>query len=149
MKKVSVFFLILLVGIQFYRPYKNNFEEGNSKDFLHVENVPKPIAKIFKKSCYDCHSDYTKYSWFDNIAPLSWYVDKNIKRAKFSLNFSKWGDFEPWQRRVFFQGGIMYDINIDRMPPKNYLSIHSEAKISQKERKEIEAWIATVDLMKE
>ena len=80
------------------------------------------------------------------LPPLSWYVDKNIKRAKFSLNFSKWGEFEPWQRRVFFQGGMMYDIDIDRMPPENYLLTHPEAKISQKQREQMKEWIATVDM---
>jgi len=149
MKKVLVFLLILFVAMQFYRPYENSFVTVEKLDFLIVENVPAPIARIFKNSCYDCHSNQTDYALYDNIAPLSWIVDKNIQRGKFSLNFSKWGTFEPWQRRVFFQGGMMYDININKMPPKNYLLLHPNAKISNIERKQMEAWIATVDLMKE
>jgi len=149
MKKVLAFFLIFFLAMQFYRPDKNSSDIESHKDFLTVENVPADIARIFKTSCYDCHSNQTDYAWYDNIAPLSWYVDKNIKRAKFSLNFSKWGEFEPWQRRVFFQGGMMYDIDIDRMPPKSYLALHPKAKISQEQREVMKAWIATVDLMKE
>jgi len=149
MKKVLTFFIFLLIVIQFYRPYKNSLEGIGNNDFFSRENVPSDIAKIFKKSCYDCHSNHTEYSWYDNIAPLSWYVDKNIKRAKFSLNFSEWGKFEPWQRRLFFQGGIIYDINIDRMPPKNYLTMHPDAKISPVEKKSIQRWIDSVDLLKE
>ncbi len=144
-----LFIAIVFLSIQFYRPDKNSSDIESHKDFLSVENVPAPIARIFKNSCYDCHSNQTDYTWYDNIAPLSWYVDKNIKRAKFSLNFSEWGTFEAWQRRLFFQGGIIYDINIDRMPPKSYLTLHPKAKISSKEKREIEKWISTVDLMKE
>ena len=144
-----LFITIIFLAIQFYRPDKNSSDIESYKDFLIVENVPADIARIFKTSCYDCHSNQTDYAWYDNIAPFSWYVDKNIKRAKFSLNFSEWGAFEPWQRRVFFQGGIMYDINIDRMPPKSYLTLHPKAKISSEEKREIEKWISTVDLMKE
>ena len=87
MKKVLAFFLIFFLAMQFYRPDKNSSNMESHKDFLTVENVPAPIARIFKTSCYDCHSNQTDYAWYDNIAPLSWYVDKNIKRAKFSLNF--------------------------------------------------------------
>ena len=149
MKKFILFVAFILIAMQFYRPYKNDTKVESHDDFLLVENVPKPIAKILKNSCYDCHSDNTNYTWYDNIAPLSWYIDNKIKRGKFSLNFSKWRSFEPWQRRIFFQGGIIYDINIDRMPPKSYLSMHPKAKISEEEKKQIEKWIATVDLMKE
>ena len=149
MKKVLTFFLLLFFLIQFYRPYKNTTQSTQENNFLIRENVPQKIASIIKKSCYDCHSNNTEYKWYDNIAPLSWYVDTKIKRAKFSLNFSEWGSFEAWQRRLFLQGAIIYDINIDRMPPKNYLTMHSDAKISLQEKKEIELWIRSIDFTKE
>ncbi len=149
MKIVVISLFILFIMIQFYRPHKNNNKVESPDDFLLVENVPKPIAKILKNSCYDCHSDNTNYRWYDNIAPFSWYIDKKIQRGKLSLNFSKWGSFEPWQRRLFFQGGIIYDIDIKRMPPKSYLLFHPDAKISQKEKKMIAEWIGTIDLTKE
>jgi hypothetical protein len=149
MKKFILLVVLLLVAIQFYRPDKNISPQESQDDFLVAENVPKDIAKIFKTSCYDCHSNHTNYTWFDNLAPISWYVDKKIKRGKFSLNFSKWGSFEPWQRRLFLQGGIIYDIDIDRMPPKSYVLLHPNAKISEEEKDQIETWVKTVDFMKE
>jgi hypothetical protein len=149
MKKFTLLVVLLLVSIQFYRPDKNISPQESQDDFLVAENVPKYIAKIFKTSCYDCHSNYTNYTWFDNIAPISWFVDKKIKRGKFSLNFSKWGSFEPWQRRLFLQGGIIYDIYIGRMPPKSYALLHSDANITKEEKDKIEAWVKTIDFMKE
>lgn len=149
MKKVGVFFLILFIAIQVYRPNQNDGSPIDSMDFLTAENVPLLITDIFQRSCYNCHSDRTDYAWYDNIAPLSWYVDAKIKRAKLSLNFSRWGTFEPWQRRLFLQGAIMYDIDTKRMPPKSYLALHPEAAISEQEKEAIAAWIATVDMMKE
>ncbi len=150
MKLFLLIIITILVIIQLYRPLKNSSSTtAEAQDFLIVENVPQSLTKIFKNSCYDCHSNNTKYAWYDNIVPFSWYVSKNIKRAKFSLNFSEWGLLEPWQRRLFIQGGIPYDINIDKMPPQNYLIMHPEAKISDKEKKQIEAWISTIDLRKD
>jgi len=149
MKKVGAFFLVLFIAVQVYRPEKNNGSPINGMDFLTAENVPPPIADIFQKSCYNCHSNHTDYAWYDNIVPFAWYIDRKIKRAKRSLNFSKWGAFEPWQRRLFLQGGIVYDIDTKRMPPKSYLALHPEAVISEQEKEAIAAWIATVDMMKE
>ena len=133
-----------MVAIQFYRPYKNTTEHSSKNDFLHVEHAPPKIVNIFKKSCYDCHSDNTSYAWYDNIAPLSWYVDSHIKRAKFSLNLSEWGTFEPWRKRLFIQGGMIYDINMDKMPPQSYLFLHSDATISKKEKILLNAWFKTL-----
>ena len=146
MKKLFVFFVIIFISIQFYRPYKNSSNNINSNDFIKSENIPTNIAKIFLNSCYDCHSNNTNYTWYDNIAPLSWYVDNNIKKAKFSLNFSNWGSFEPWRRRVFFQGGIIYDININKMPPSNYLFLHKNSNISKAQKIQIQDWINTINL---
>jgi len=144
-----LFMVTFFLAMQFYRPEKNSGNIENNKDFLVVESIPKPIARILKTSCYDCHSDHTNYAWYDNIAPLSWYIDKKIKRAKLSLNFSKWGEFEPWQRRVFLQGGIFYDIDVGRMPPKSYLLLHQEAKISPSQKEMLLQWSRTLDLIKE
>ena len=145
MKKYILFIMIFLLSLQFYQPNKTRVKIVDERDFFVSENVPKSIAEIFKKSCYDCHSDQTKYMWYDYIAPLSWYVDSNIKRAKLSLNFSRWKDFEPWQRRLFLQGAIIYDVKTDKMPPKDYLLMHPEGKISKSEKKEIESWLATIE----
>ena len=139
----------LIVAIQFYRPHKNVETYTPSSDFLVYENAPPNIVKIFKTSCYDCHSNHTEYKWYDNIAPLSWYVDSNIKRAKFSLNFSEWGDFPSWRRLLFLQGGIPYDIDIEKMPPKNYLLLHKDATLSRKQKETIELWIKQLDFFKE
>ncbi len=148
--KIFLYILIsIFIVMQFYRPDINNKQVKSFDDFLLAEDVPYNIATIFQRSCYDCHSNYTNYNWFDNIAPISWYIDKKIKRAKFSLNFSEWGKFEPWQRRLFLQGGISYDISIDRMPPKSYLILHPDARLNNRDKEMILEWISKIDFTKE
>ena len=149
MKTLFLSLATLIVAIQFYRPHKNIQIHPTNKDFLVYEKAPKHIVKIFKTSCYDCHSNHTEYKWYDNIAPLSWYVDSNIKRAKFSLNFSEWGDFPSWRRLLFFQGAIPYDIDIKKMPSQNYLLMHSDAEISSDKKEQIARWISSIDFTKE
>ena len=119
------------------------------EDFLHCMSVPEKVASVLKRACYDCHSEVPDYAWFDYIAPLSWYVAKTTERAKLSLNFSKWKGMEDWQKRLFLQGGIPYDIQTDRMPPKNYLWLHPDAKISPHEKALIYRWLNSLDFTKE
>jgi hypothetical protein len=36
--------------------------------------APPEVVEIYKRACYDCHSNETKLKWFDKIAPASWLV---------------------------------------------------------------------------
>ena len=148
MKKVLSALVFAIIVIQFYRPCKN-FSQPNEKDFIVYEHAPQEIQHLLKKACYDCHSNHANYRWYDNIAPLSWIVDATIKRAKLSLNFSRWEEMEPWQRRLFLQGAIIYDITTDRMPPERYLRFHPEARLDEQAKGKIKAWLERLDMMKE
>jgi len=52
---------------------------------------PERVAAIFRKSCYDCHSNQTKLSWFDYLQPVYSKVVEDIKNGRAVLNFSAWG----------------------------------------------------------
>jgi len=86
-KKVSFILLILLIGIQFYRPNKNIQKETTLDDFLTTQKAQKPIKILFQNSCYNCHSNSTDYYWYDNIAPASWIVDRHIKKSQGEAQF--------------------------------------------------------------
>ncbi len=147
MKKFAGVLFVFFVAIQFYNPYKKPPTTYLPKDdFVIFEKVPQKIAAIIKTACYDCHSQKPNLRLYDNVAPVSWYIERNIQKAKRSLNFSKWGRMEDWQRRVFLQGGIVYDIETDRMPPRPYLLMHPDAKISKKDIKLLKRWTSGLDL---
>ena len=42
------------------------------------------------RACYDCHSNETDWRWYSNIAPLSWYIQKEVDEGREHLNFSEW-----------------------------------------------------------
>ncbi len=149
MKKVSLFFIGFLLLLQLFSPNMQHNKPDPKGDFLHCIAVPEAVGTILKRACYDCHSDEPNYAWFDYIAPLSWYVVTTRERAKLSLNFSKWKEMEDWQKRLFLQGGIPYDIQTDRMPPKNYLWLHPDAKISPHEKVLIDRWLSSLRFTKE
>ena len=141
LKKIGFVLLILFIGIQFYRPNKNEQKETTTDDFLITEKAPNHIRNLFKTSCYNCHSSKTAYSWYDNIAPASWYVDNHIKNAKAKLNFSNWATIDARDKNGVISE-IAVNIQENKMPLASYTMFHSEAKLSDEEKQQIIKWLS-------
>src|SRR5687768_14369334 len=92
-KKILAGLLILFVLAQAMQPSKNHGEVDASRDIAAAFPVPENVMLILKKSCYDCHSNYTEYPWYDNITPVNWWVANHIKEGKRELNFNEFADY--------------------------------------------------------
>jgi cytochrome c5 len=91
-------------------------------------NWTDPQAEaIAKESCYDCHSNETKWWWATNIAPFSWLVQRDVDEGRSRLNFSEWTG-QPSAEAV---QGI---VNEGEMPPFQYTLIHPGAKLTDAEK---------------
>jgi len=93
---------------------------------------------MLKTSCYDCHSYQTKMPWYGNIFPMSLEVKSHIKEGRVAVNFQEWGNYDETKRQKIYKG-IAKTINF-RMPMPLYLSLHEEAKLTQKQRNQIKDW---------
>ena len=40
-------------------------------------------------ACYDCHSNETDTVWFEDIAPLSWWITNYVREGREALKFSE------------------------------------------------------------
>ena len=56
------------------------------------------ILKILERSCYDCHSDNTKYPWYAKVFPLSWYLYNHVEGGRKKLNFSQFAGYDVKRR---------------------------------------------------
>lgn len=54
--------------------------------------APPDIRRVLERSCYSCHSDERRLSWFDQIVPAYWLVRNDILTAREHLDFSTLGD---------------------------------------------------------
>jgi len=97
MKKVLIAVVVILVLIQFIRPEKNSSIE-NKNDISTVLQVPEDVKEIIKTSCADCHTNNTKFPWYSEIAPVSWYLAQHVNEGKEHLNFSEWAAYNKNQR---------------------------------------------------
>ncbi|WP_114792076.1 heme-binding domain-containing protein [Niabella yanshanensis] len=94
-------------------------------------DAPQEVIAILENSCFNCHSNQQKLSWYDKLAPVSWLVNKDVMRAREVLNFSEW-DFSAGEHL-----GKMYAIlnmmQSGKMPLSNYTLLHPAAKITPNE----------------
>ncbi len=100
--------------------------------------APKEISNLLKRSCYDCHSNHTKWPWYSNISPISLQVNSNVKNGRNALNFSIWNQYSQERKQKLYKK-IVDALRI-KMPPVEYLLIHKDARLSPKERKMLQDW---------
>jgi len=119
---------IVLVGIQFIPVQPNETEPVTTADFIEYYQPPIAIGNIIRSSCYDCHSNHTKYPWYSNVQPIGWLLQNHISEGKSELNLSEFGNQSNRMKRTKLKS-IITQINDDEMPMSSYLLLHSEAKL--------------------
>lgn len=88
-------------------------------------------AVIAKRSCYDCHSDETRWWWAIDIAPFSWLAQRDITEGRDWLNFSGWtATLGADQLERALKHG---------MPPWQYTVVHPSARLTTAERRTLVA----------
>lgn len=139
LKKIFLIAIIILVGIQFI-PTKRNIstlllETDISKSF----SVPDPVQEIFKRSCYDCHSNNTVYPWYNKIQPIGFLLENHIKKGKKELNFSSIGSYSNRRLKSKLKS-IKSQVRDNEMPLSSYTLIHRNAKLTERDKELIMEW---------
>ncbi len=90
-----------------------------------------PGEQLAEQSCYDCHSNLTKWHWYSNVAPFSWLVQHDVEDGRSALNFSEWDRGQPSLAEVAgaASGG--------EMPPLQYTLIHPSKSLSASEKRQL------------
>jgi hypothetical protein len=143
-KKILIGLLILFVLIQFKRIDKVNPQDDFSKDFIANNDVPDDIALMIKASCYDCHSHHSKYPWYSNIAPVSWWVKGHIDNGRKKLNYSNWTDYAMDKKKHKLEE-MAEEVTETFMPLGPYILMHPEARLSTEDRTKLASWFNSMN----
>lgn len=133
----------LLVGIQAIRPARTNLAVKPSHTLEAIVPVPPEVESILQRACYDCHSDQTRWPWYSNVAPVSWFVIDHVDGGRRHANFSAWlrrdtKDPAQYTRERF--EAICKQVQIREMPLWSYLLVHRNARLSQGDIETICRW---------
>lgn len=101
--------------------------------------VPAPVADVLRRSCFDCHSEETRWPWYAQLPPGSWIVGRDVVAGRKQLNFSRWTEYNPYDRADLLDK--MCDLTTKhRMPLWQYRLVHRDARLADADVKALCAW---------
>ena len=144
-KKILLGLLIVFIMAQFIGPEKNQGKLTSVEPFLNETNPPEDIKRILKESCYDCHSDYTRYPWYNTITPVNYWMAHHVKDGKKHFNMSNWTGNSTKRKNHKFEE-LIEMVEAKEMPLNSYTWTHSEAKLTDAQIKSFIDWAKQVRL---
>jgi hypothetical protein len=146
--KFCLVLLVAFASIQFIQPGKNNQSVDMEHDISTVVKVPDTIKALLRTSCYDCHSNFTNYPWYSSIQPVGWWMKNHIEEGKSHINFQEFAMVaanDRFNTVALRQSHKLEEVaeyvENKKMPMKSYLWTHSEAKLSDAQRRLIIHWV--------
>ena len=130
---------VLLLAIQFMGPAKSN-PVAPEADSVHARlQVTPAVASIFERSCIDCHSNKTRWPWYSNVAPVSWFVIDHVNHGRSHLNLSEWGSYDRIEAAEMLEE-ICKEVKSGQMPLSSYTPLHPGSELSADDIKVLCDW---------
>jgi hypothetical protein len=139
LKKFGWALLFIFIVAQFFGPEKNEGDLTSLATFIEETNPPEEVHKIMKSSCFDCHSNSTRYPWYNSITPINYWLADHVKVGKKKLNFSKWSEYSL-KRKEHKMDELHEEVEKKNMPLDSYTWTHSEANLTDTQVKQIVDW---------
>jgi Haem-binding domain len=136
---VSSLLLVWLLASVFVHRFPRETEYRGGAELLVGADIPPSVADVLGHACANCHSETTRWPWYSYIAPVSWFVERDVKRAREHLNLSHWDRLDAAEQRVLLTA-IATVIENREMPLHRYLMFHPDVKISVVDSVQVIEW---------
>ena len=137
LKIVGYILLAALVVIQFIRPDKNQGSLESMIEFQEDTSVPDNVLGILKTQCFDCHTNNTKYPWYAEVAPFSFWLNDHIIDGKKHFNMSEWNSYSIKKKDHKLEE-LIEEVKEGEMPLPSYTWIHGN--LSEEDKKTLLDW---------
>lgn len=128
---------LVFIGIQFV-PVE---VVGNNPPERFDVDAPPEVMQILRSSCFDCHSNETRWPFYSHVAPLSWAVAPHVVDGRNALNFSEWGEKDEDDRN-FDKESAWDSIESGDMPLWTYIfPFHLDAYLTAEKKATLKAWL--------
>ena len=95
---------------------------------LSGTQVDARVLAIIDRSCRDCHSEMTQYPWYAYVAPISWWIQRDVSQG--NLNLSRWNEYSPVRKQRSLSE-IANQVKDREMPLSEYILMHRDAQLSE------------------
>ena len=130
---------VFLIIIQFFHPTKNVDAKAQVNAIATKYTVPETVSEILSTACYDCHSNNTRYPWYNSIQPVAWWLNSHIKDGKKHLNFDEFTTYSL-KRQDHKLEELIESQEDQWMPLESFTVLHEDARLSRTQRKLLIDW---------
>lgn len=124
---------------QLWRPARTNPAVDQSQTIHAQLQITPQVAGILDRSCQDCHSNATRWPWYTNVSPVSWFITDHVNEGRKEMNFSEWGSYDRDRQRRLLRD--MCELVEDgAMPLGTYTPLHAGSELSAEDRKAFCEW---------
>ena len=91
--------------------------------------VPAHVMSTLRAACFDCHSNETRRPWYARLPVASWLIERDVNAGRGQLNFSKWGQYNAFDRADLLDK-VCQLATAGTMPLPRYRMLHREARLT-------------------
>lgn len=106
---------------------------------VQAATLPSEVKDILTESCFDCHSNTTKWPWYSRIAPGSFLITRDVIVGREHLNFSDFSSFDAFDSSDIADE-IIEVLEDGKMPILPYLLLHPDASLTDSETGVLIKW---------
>ena len=132
-KQTLLVVLVIFIGLQFVPTERTN---------PPVETTSvgaQPVMDLFRRACFDCHSNETNWPWYGKVAPFSWLVARDVNKGREVLNFSTWNQLSG-SDRARLKAEIWKTVKFGDMPPPFYTLGNPEGQVTTDDHALLRNW---------
>jgi hypothetical protein len=138
----SSLLLVWLLASVLVHPLTHEALDRAGAPLLLGADIPPSVLDVFAHACINCHSEKTRWPWYSHVAPVSWLVENDVKRAREHLNLSRWDSLDAAEQRLLLTA-IATVIENREMPLHRYVVFHPEVKLSTYDSVQVIEWTHT------
>ena len=131
--------VVVAAGIQLVRPARTNPSTDPSRTLRSRGAVPPAVAAVLERACRDCHSNDTRWPWYSNVAPVSWFVIDHVNHGRSHFNYSDWAKYDRNEAARLIKDSCDF-ARKGTMPLPSYLRMHDEARLSPQDVESLCSW---------
>jgi hypothetical protein len=131
--------LVWLLSSVLVHPLPHKASDRAGAPLLPGAEIPPSVVDVFAHACVNCHSEKTDWPWYSHVAPVSWLVETDVKRARDRLNLSRWDRLDAAEQRLLLTA-IATVIENREMPLHRYVVFHPEVKLSTDDSVQVIEW---------
>ena len=132
--RFAVFALAVGILLIQFVPYGRNHTNPPVTQAPRWDN-PR-TEELASRACLDCHSNETRWPWYSSVAPVSWRIQSHVDEGREKLNLSQ------MDRPQEDAHEAAEAVSSGKMPPRDYLLAHPEARLTPAERAEFAQGLA-------